>query len=54
MGFENSAAAFLAASPAAKSAVNNAYDALIMKLAKEILSLLLWFCTKSTLSNMDC
>ncbi len=38
MGFENSYCCIFSASPAAKSAVNNAYDALIIEAAKEILS----------------
>lgn len=45
-------AAFLAASPAAKSAVNNAYDALIIEARKgNTQPALLWFAQKSALSN---
>lgn len=45
-------AAFLAASPAAKSAVNNAYDALIIEARKgNTQPALSWFAQKSTLSN---
>ncbi len=45
-------AAFLAASPAAKSAVNNAYDALIIEARKgNTQPVLLWFAQKSALSN---
>ncbi len=38
MGFENSYCRIFRAIPAAKSAVNNAYDALIIEVAREILS----------------
>ncbi|GEI12878.1 poly-beta-1,6-N-acetyl-D-glucosamine export protein [Escherichia coli O145:H28] len=45
-------AAFLAASPAAKSAVNNAYDALIIEARKgNTQPALSWFALKSALSN---
>ena len=45
-------AAFLAASPAAKSAANNAYDALIIEARKgNTQPALLWFAQKSALSN---
>ncbi len=38
MGFENSYCRIFSTSPAAKSAANNAYDALIIEAAREILS----------------
>ncbi len=44
-------AAFLAASPAAKSAVNNAYDAFIIEVARNTQPALSWFALKSALSN---
>lgn len=52
MGFENSYCRILAVSPAAKSAVNNAYDALIIEARKgNTQPALLWFAQKSALSN---
>ncbi len=52
MGFETSYCRILAASPAAKSAVNNAYDALIIEARKgNTQPALLWFAQKSALSN---